>query len=76
MSTAAVSVEKAPVAQKPAALSLVPETGVETIQQTREDFHPAVVVGIAIVIALASAVLFVGSIVFWLAVRHSGVVAP
>jgi len=38
--------------------------------------HPMVPVAIALILAAFGAVAFVGSIVFWLAVRHSGVVAP
>ena len=48
---------------EPAALSLV-------------DRHPLVVVGIAAFIALSAAVGMIGSIVVWLSLRHSGVMAP
>jgi hypothetical protein len=40
------------------------------------DPHPLVTVAAAMAIAFAGAVTFVGSILIWLALRHSGVLAP
>jgi hypothetical protein len=40
------------------------------------DPHPLVPVFIAGVISLTAALVFVGSILAWIALRHSGVMAP
>lgn len=40
------------------------------------DPHPLLTVSVAIVIAAIGALAFAGSIVGWLALRHSGVMAP
>lgn len=40
------------------------------------DPHPLVPVFIAGVISLTAALMFVGSILAWIALRHSGVMAP
>ncbi|HEX3093149.1 MAG TPA: hypothetical protein VHW72_11035 [Candidatus Angelobacter sp.] len=45
-------------------------------EKTWEDPHPLVPVFIAGVISLVLAVTFIGSILAWLALRHSGVMAP
>jgi hypothetical protein len=48
---------------------------VKVAEKTWEDPHPLVPVFIAGVIALALSALFVGSILAWLALRHTGVMA-
>jgi hypothetical protein len=64
---------------KKADLSLVPA---KTQPQPEPDFltvadrHPLLVVGIAAFVALSAAVGMIGSIVLWLSLRHSGVMAP
>ncbi len=71
MSTAAVLEPKA------ADQAVKPQlTVVETEAAPKADAHPLLVVGIAIVIALIGAVTFVGSIILWLNIRHSGVAHP
>lgn len=40
------------------------------------DPHPLVPVFVAIVVSLAVAVTFIGTVLAWLALRHSGVMAP
>jgi hypothetical protein len=45
-------------------------------EKTWEDPHPLLPVFMAGAISLVLAVAFVGSILAWLALRHSGVMAP
>jgi hypothetical protein len=45
-------------------------------EKTWEDPHPLVPVFIAGAISLVLSVTFIGSILAWLALRHSGVMAP
>ena len=45
-------------------------------QKELADPHPLVPVFIAGVLSLAAAVMFVGSILAWIALHHSGVMAP
>ena len=40
------------------------------------DPHPLVPVFVAIAVSLAVAVTFIGTVLAWLALRHSGVMAP
>ena len=54
---------KAQPAAEPASLNLV-------------DRHPMLVIGIAAFFALSAAMVMIGSIVMWLSLRHSGVMAP
>jgi hypothetical protein len=64
---------------KKADLSLVhakPQTQPEPAFLRLTDAHPLLVVGIAAFIALSAAVGMIGSIVVWLSLRHSGVMAP
>ena len=50
----------------------------ESVETKKElaDPHPLVPVFIAGVLSLTAAVMFVGSILAWIALRHSGVMAP
>ena len=77
MSTAAtIEVIEQP---KKADLSLVPaklQPQPEAASLSLGDRHPFLVVGIAAFIALSAAVGMIGSIVVWLSLRHSGVMAP
>lgn len=58
-------------------LAVVPaRPQLEPAEQAASDPHPLLTVGIAMVIAFAGAAAFVGSILMWLALRHSGVMAP
>jgi len=64
---------------KKADLSLVPakpQLQVEPASLSLVDRHPLLVVGIAACIALCAAMGMIGSIVVWLSLRHSGVMAP
>jgi hypothetical protein len=72
MSTAVI---EAPVPVEQAQAFKVIETTVRSEAQAPRlvDEHPFVVVGIFIAISMAAASAFVGSILFWLAIRNSGV---
>ncbi|HLY99919.1 MAG TPA: hypothetical protein VKT33_12740 [Candidatus Angelobacter sp.] len=48
----------------------------ETTEKNREHLHPLVLILMAITIALTGAALLIGSILTWLALRYSGVMAP
>jgi hypothetical protein len=65
--------------QKKATPTLVPtkaQPAGEPVSLSLVDRHPMIVVGIAAFIALSAAVGMIGSIVLWLSLRHSGVMAP
>jgi hypothetical protein len=65
------------VVEQPRTLDLVPlnpATGVQ--EHNLEDPHPLLPVFVALVISLLCAGTFVGAILLWLALRHSGVMAP
>jgi hypothetical protein len=73
MSTAVVE----RIAEQPqkADLVLVSPTP-KAVTQEEWDPHPLVPVFIAGAISLALAMTFIGSVLAWLALRHSGVMAP
>ena len=48
----------------------------KTRGKNREQSHPLVLILMAITIALNGTALLIGSILTWLALRHSGVMAP
>jgi len=73
MSTAVV--ERIAEQPKKADLSLV-SAPPKTVAEGEWDPHPLVPVFIAGAISLVLAATFIGSIVAWLALRHSGVMAP
>ena len=73
MSTAVV--ERIAEQPKKADLVLVSPTP-KAVAEEAWDPHPLVPVFMAGVISLALAVAFVGSILAWLALRHTGVMAP
>ena len=65
-----------PVVEQPKPLTIVaPSIPAAEAEKAITD-HPLVPVVVAMVLAAIGAVAFVGSIVFWLAVRNSGAVAP
>jgi hypothetical protein len=73
MSSAAVEKNFEPRPQ----LDLVPPKPALTIDEEAQwDPHPLVPVFVAGAVALAMALTFIGSILAWLALRHSGVMAP
>ena len=73
MSTAVV--ERIAEQPKKADLALV-SAPPQTVAEGAWDPHPLVPVFIAGAISLVLAATFIGSIVAWLALRHSGVMAP
>jgi hypothetical protein len=74
MSSAAVQ----RVVEQPPKLDLVPPKPAQTVSEetVQWDPHPLVPVFLAMAISLVLSVTFIGSIVAWLALRHSGVMAP
>jgi len=60
-----------PIAESPQTLSLVQPVR----EESSDDRHPLLPVFVAGAIALAGALLFVGSILAWLALRSSGISA-
>ena len=59
--------------------TLVPakaQPAAESASLSLVDRHPMLVVGIAAFFALSAALGMIGSIVVWLSLRHSGVLAP
>ena len=74
MSTAVVE----RIAEQPKKVELVvvsapPKAGVDEEQW---DPHPLLPVFVALAVSLALSVTFIGTILAWLALRHSGVMAP
>ncbi len=63
------------VEQRPK-LDLVPPKPASTVDEAQWDPHPLVPVFVAGAVAFALALTFIGSILAWLALRHSGVMAP
>jgi hypothetical protein len=74
MSSAAVQ----RVVEQPPELDLVPPKPAQTVnEETMQwDPHPLVPVFVAGVVSLILSLTFIGSIVAWIALRHSGVMAP
>jgi hypothetical protein len=70
MSTAVLP---APALVQQAKASKVIETTARSEDSRLADEHPFLVVGVFLAISLAAASAFVGSILFWLATRGSGV---
>ena len=76
MSTAVYEV---PTVNSPVALQPVSPTTAQKLKEqatAKAELHPLIVVGIAMSIATVGSIAFVGSIIFWLAIRHSGVASP
>ena len=49
----------------------------QVYEETEEwDPHPLLPVFVAMAVSLAAAVTFIGTVLAWLALRHSGVMAP
>jgi hypothetical protein len=75
MSTAVLErIAEQPITQKQDLVLISP--ALKIAEKTLDDPHPLVPVFIAGAMSLALSVLFVGSILAWLALRHSGVMAP
>ncbi|HEY2363746.1 MAG TPA: hypothetical protein VGK36_21695 [Candidatus Angelobacter sp.] len=74
MSSAAV---ERVVEQRPK-LDLVPPKPAPTVHEeiVQWDPHPLLPVFVAMAVSLALSLTFIGSILAWLALRHSGVMAP
>lgn len=75
MSAAATAQVAVPEIEK---ATIVPITPVPAavVTPTQIDGHPVLPIVIAFLIAGFASTAFVGSIIFWLAIRHSGVVWP
>jgi hypothetical protein len=75
MSAAATAQVAVPEVKQPV---LIPGTGAPTAvtTPTQTDEHAIVPIVFAFLIAVVASTAFVGSIIFWLAIRHSGVVWP
>ena len=78
MSTAVVEpiVERPIVAQPAYAEVTVAAVGVPAAEEKWSDPHPLLPVFIAGAISLTISGIFIGSVLIWLALRHSGVMAP
>jgi hypothetical protein len=74
MSTAVVE----RIAEERPKLDLVPAKPAPTVNEETEqwDPHPLIPVVVAGVVSLILSITFIGSILAWLALRHSGVMAP
>ena len=73
MSSAAV---ERVVEQRPK-LDLVPPKPTSTVDEEAQwDPHPLIPVFVAGAVAFALALTFIGAVLAWLALRHSGVMAP
>jgi hypothetical protein len=64
-----------PIVQSPKTLSLVPSPIQAERSEAAVDPHPLLTVFIAGCIAMTGAVLFLGTILMWLALRHTGIEA-
>lgn len=75
MSAAATAQVAVPEVKQPV---LIPGTGTPTAVVTpkQTDEHAIVPIVFAFLIAFVASTAFVGSIIFWLAIRHSGVLWP
>jgi hypothetical protein len=62
-----------PVVQRPKPLTLVPPSIASKPQEASADRYPLLPVFVAGGIAMAGALVFVGSILMWLALRHTGI---
>ena len=62
-----------PIVQSPTTLTLVPPPIASEPRETRTDRHPLLPVFVAGGIAMTGALVFVGWILMWLALRHSGI---
>jgi hypothetical protein len=62
-----------PIVQSPKTLSLVPPPIPAEVSETTFDPHPLLTVFIAGGIAMAGTALFLGTILMWLALRHTGI---
>ena len=72
MSSAAVE----RVVEQPRKLDLVPSKPTIHDETEQWDPHPLIPVFVAGAVSLVLSLAFIGSIVAWLALRHSGVMAP
>jgi hypothetical protein len=65
------------IAKKPRMISL---TATKPIPQSTKtppsDGHPLLVVLLAVLVSLGLSITMIGSILIWLSIRHSGVLAP
>ncbi|HXA86851.1 MAG TPA: hypothetical protein VNZ47_17330 [Candidatus Dormibacteraeota bacterium] len=65
------------IVEQPRKLDLVPSRPAPQALETEQwDPHPLLPVFVAIAISLVLSAMFIGSILVWLSLRHSGVMAP
>lgn len=65
------------VVEQPRKLDLVPPKPASTVDaEAQWDPHPLLPVFVAMAVSLALSVTLIGTILAWLALRHSGVMAP
>jgi hypothetical protein len=78
MSTAVLEpVVKEPIVVEPAKAEVVAVTASAPVAEEKwSDPHPLLPVFIAGAISLVISGIFIGSVLIWLAVRHSGIMAP
>lgn len=65
-----------PIVQSQKTPTLVPSPIQSELKETAADRHPLLPVLIAAFLGLNGAALFVGTILVWLALRHTGINAP
>jgi hypothetical protein len=77
VSTAAtIEIIEQPKKEKPTLVPAKTQPAPEPASLTLVDRHPMLVIGVAAFVALSAALSMIGSIVLWLSLRHSGVMAP
>jgi hypothetical protein len=69
-----VAVQK--IADERATLNLVVANPAPQVYEETEQWDPLLPVVVAMAVSLAVSVTFIGAILAWLALRHSGVMAP
>jgi hypothetical protein len=76
VSTAAtIEISEQPKKEAPTLVPAKTEPAMEPASLNLVDRHPMLVVGVAAFVALFAALGMIGSIVLWLSLRHSGVMA-
>ncbi len=75
-SAATIEIIEQPKKETPSLVPAKPQPQPQATSLGLVDRYPMLVVGIAAFIALSAAVGMIGSIVLWLSLRHSGVMAP
>ena len=74
--SSAATIEVIEEPKKAAVLTVPAKSQPEPASPDVVDRYPMLAVGVAAVIALSGALAMIGSIVLWLSLRHSGIMAP